>query len=75
MQATQTSRKEKKINKKLTVGDGVPAFRKAIFTDTTSPSAFKPAFTKSNWDERNLLTLSMLLNRFSMALLSYSFDP
>lgn len=64
------------VNKaRLTLGDGVPALRKAMLTETTSPSAFKPALTKSNWEALNLLTLSILLNKFSIALLSYNLAP
>ena len=29
-------------------GDGVPAFKKTILIEITSPSAFRPDFTKSN---------------------------
>uniref|UniRef100_A0A7C8ZA92 Uncharacterized protein n=1 Tax=Opuntia streptacantha TaxID=393608 RepID=A0A7C8ZA92_OPUST len=57
------------------VGVGVPAFKNTKFTETTSPAVFKPAFTKSNCDARNLLTLSMLFHKFSIALLSYNFAP
>lgn len=34
--------------KNYTVGDGVPALRKTMLTETTSPSALRPALTKSN---------------------------
>uniref|UniRef100_A0A7C9DBD9 Uncharacterized protein n=1 Tax=Opuntia streptacantha TaxID=393608 RepID=A0A7C9DBD9_OPUST len=53
----------------------VPAFRNTIFTETTSPSAFNPAFIISNCEARNLLMLSILLNKFSIALLSYNLAP